>query len=577
MDKIKTEWDLSLLGYTGIDDPKIKIDYHLYERDILELEKRWNKGVEPLKADPLAFLNAMDAANEPDLFWSYLYLVSALNINDNKTNKTIGELSMMASKLSEKMLFISQLYKELGKDTLTKWSEDPKLAAFKNSLRRSAESVEYILSEKEENVINKIGEAYSNGIYDQYQGAMKFGAKTLEEIWSMRSSPDRNERIMAFQLLSDEFNQEKNAVLFDNIYSMVCKSTRMGIELMKYPDNVMFSRNRSEEMDDDVVVKLLAKVEQAYPVFQEYLKKKAKVLGLDKLMWYDILAPVVSDAEKKYEYGEAFDLYLDTVKKVDADLHAHGVHMGNGRIDVYPKQGKSSGAFCSYDKVKGEWVLLNWTGKAHDIVTLAHELGHAFHGDRAKVQNYVNYSAPLVLAETASIFNETLLFNELLKTVDDKSEMICNRLDDLFSTIFRQVMYVAFEKECHESWVAGKPLTWEEYNEIWFRQLTKLYGDAVELNKEQQQWGWMVIPHIYHTPFYCYAYSFGNILSLNVYKGYEDADDKSAYMTKYKEFLALGGSLRPKDAIAEKFGLDIADDKFYDMAFDYIRGLIAQI
>ncbi len=577
MDKIKTEWDLSKLGYKGIEDPKIKVDYHLYEKKVNEFEQKWNKGVEPILADPMALFQAENEYWRTDLFWSYMGLLSALNINDNKISKVQGELGFMASKLAEKMLFVSTLYKEIGKDKLMEWSEDPKFAEFKNSLRQSAESVEYILSEREQNIMNKLSEAYGDDIFEQYQGALKFGDKTLEEVWSMRSSPNRENRMNAFKLLSDEFNQEKNRVLFDNIYSVVCKSTRMGADIMGWSKDVMFTRNRSESMDSEVVEKLLSKIEASYPIYHEYLKTKARLMGLDKLKWYDVGAPMSSSEENTYDYEKGLQIYLDAIKAVDSELYEHGVEMADGRIDVYPKPGKSGGAFCSYDKDKGEWVLLNWTGKAHDITTLAHELGHAFHGRMAKAQNYVNYNAPLVLAETASIFNETVLFNELIKTASGKNEMICNRLDDLFATIFRQVMYVAFEKECHESWMEGKPLSWEDYNDIWFKNIEKLYGDSVELDKEQMQWGWMAIPHIYHTPFYCYAYSFGNILSLNVYKGYEDADDKAAYMAKYKSFLALGGSLRPKDAISQVFGLDITEDKFYDMSFEYIKELINQL
>jgi oligoendopeptidase F len=579
----KTEWDLSFFGYKDILDPKIKIDYHIYETKINKFIDKWSKVTsKDIEKSPLLFISDINELSKPDLFWYYLSLSSALNQSDSKINKLQQELSIMSNKLSEKMIFITELLKEIGAKTILEWSNRQEFKDFKNYLVNTSESIKYILSDKEEVLLMKVSEATTDDIYDQYQAGLMFQFNdkeiTLEELWALRSSIKQEDRIKAFDILSNEYNQSKNRALFGDIYSKVCKNNAFNIKLRNMPTDVMFSRNDSEEMDSVVVNKLLSKVKECYPLYQDFLKKKAKLFGVDKLKWYDVLASLESKTEKTYEYKDGVKLYLDTVKNIDKELYEHGLTMLDGKIDVYPKVGKSGGAFCSYNKEVGEWILLNWTGKDYDITTFAHELGHAFHGFMSNEQNYTNYHSSLCMAETASIFNETCLFNELLKDEAlDKNELICNRLDDLFSTIFRQIMYIDFEKKCHQSWLDEIPLSWEDYNELWFNGLEELYGDSIELNKEQQQYGWMNISHIYHTPFYCYAYSFGNILSLNVYQGYIDASNKEEYMTKYKSFLKLGGSKRPKDAINDVFKLNIEDDKFYDMSFEYIKTLISQL
>lgn len=580
----KTEWDLSYFGYKSIEDPKIKIDYHLYETSILNFVKKWNIDTDKIKSNLLEFLKDSDQVGKPDGFWHYLSLASALNQTDSKINKINQELSILANKLSEQLLFINEKLKEIGSDYLIEASNKPEFSEFKNDLVTTAETIKYLLSDKEEALLMKVSEADSDCIFDEYNAALNFiindEIKTLEEVWSMRNDSNKEIRTLAFDILSKEFNMDKNRAIFSNIYSKICKQTKFLVNSRNIPTDVLYSRNVSEQMDSETVNKLLSKVKESYPLYQEFLKAKAKLFGVDKLDYTDIIAPFPTKDNKEFDYESGLNLYLDTIKKVDNEIYEHSKSLSeNGKIDVFPKKGKSGGAFCSYTKTHSEWVLLNWTNKDSDTTTLAHELGHAFHGFMSKDQNETNYHSSLCMAETASIFNETVMFNELLNNVteEQKIELICNKLDDLFSTIFRQVMYVDFEKKCHQSWLDGKPLSWEDYNQLWFEGIQELYGDSINLNQEQQQYGWMTIPHIYHTPFYCYAYAFGNILSLNVYEGYIQSKDKEEYMTMYKSFLKLGGSKRPKDAIMDVFGLDINDDKFYDMCFDYIKDLISKL
>jgi oligoendopeptidase F len=206
-------------------------------------------------------------------------------------------------------------------------------------------------------------------------------------------------------------------------------------------------------------------------------------------------------------------------------------------------------------------------------------MGHAFHGSLSKKQKNLVYNTPLTLAETASIFNETLMFETLLEMTDNKSDrnkLICNRLDDIFSTIFRQVMYVKFERRCHESFQRNEPLTFDDYNKMWIEESKELLGPDVNADENLIKHGWSAISHIFQSPFYCYTYAFGNIISLNLYQTYKNTSDKKEFLVKYHEFLAAGGSDTPENLLSNIFDMKF-DDKFYSVAFSNIDELINKL
>lgn len=578
---LNKDWDLKKLGYNGPDDSKIKIDFHLYETKIKDFSKKWNIETEKVLAKFGEYLSDLNELNTTSKFWVFLSLLSALDNNDSKVYKINEELGLLSQPLSELLLFAERIDKEIGAEKLIELSKE--YTDYTNVLFNTSNSIKFLLSEREELVAMMLSSALTDETYDQYLNSLEFDFKgtklSYNELWSKRSSENREERELAYNMLADEFNQQKNNIIFSNIYTKVCKSNVTGMKLRKI-DGVMDSRNISEEMDHEDVNNILDRVLQQYPLYHKFLKLKAKALGLDKLETYDIGAPISNKDEKKMSFEEGAKFYLEVIKKIDTQIYDHSVSLfEESKIDAYPKKGKSGGAFCSYTKGNGEWVLLNWDDTEGYVPTLAHELGHAFHGHLSNAQNNLNYSSSLCLAETASIFNETALFNALLEESDDKVALIANRLDDLFATIFRQVAYIFFERKCHESWLANTPLSAEDYNNLWFAEMEKLYGDSVNLNKDLIQFNWMNIPHIYHTPFYCYAYSFGNILALNVYEGYKAATDKKEYLDKYKQFLTLGGSKRPKDAIKDIFELDINTNasEFYNLGFNHIEDLIKKL
>lgn len=582
----KTEWDLEKeFGYE-LGSKKIEDDCDLYAESIEDFCNKWDKSfiknrVENILNNFSEYLDELDILNK-DIYplLTYLHLKSSVDIANQPLQKTSAEIYKNFEDLSEKFLFIDEVWKKIGYDKLIELSKVH--TNYTNYLTGIADSIKYILSPKEERVILKMNGG--NDLYDEYLSSITLysgGEKTLEEVWGERTSADRSIRISAFKTLSNFYNQDCNNVIFKNIYSDVCKSNITSNEIRGVDTGVMTSRNLSEEMDSKVVDKLIEIVGSNYSLFHKYLKKKKDFLGFSDFSVYDILAPL-GDAGEKLTYEDGCKIYLDTIRKVDESIYQHGLKMLDGKTDVYPRKGKRGGAFCSYDKFTDQFVLLNWKDKLDDLTTLAHEFGHAFHGMLSHKQNNTNYSSPLVLCETASIFNETILFNESLNMASDESKkiLIFNRLDDLFSTIFRQIMYIRFERICHSSWERNEPLTSDDYNSIWLSEYKLLVGDSIVWDKNTEdlvKWGWMAIPHIYHTPFYCYAYSFGNLLSLNVYEEYVKSSDKKEFMKKYFSLLEAGGSKKPKDILKEIFDFDITSDDFYLSGLNYIESLINKL
>ena len=589
---MNTEWKLEKYFYNSINDKLIASDLDIYDAKVNRFisvykgklkELVWN--TENGKEGFEMFLNELSVLSiEAERVLIYLALISSLETQNQEIQKEMARLSKIFDAYHEKFLFIDEEYKAIGYDRFIKLSELENMKPYKNYIIGAAKALKYLLSEQEEKVVIKMYSANSSNLYEELTTAFEFdfrGEKmTEDEIRATRHDQDRTKRLDAVKSLSSVYSKKANQIVLGNLYSIVCKQNVADMEMRKYA-TVMSQRNESEEVSDSTVDSLLKNVSENYNIYQKFLYKKAVILGVEKLETQDIFAPFpVETEEPVFTFEEGWNLYEKTIEKVDPILLEFSKKMIEGsRISVYPREGKTSGAYAQYTKFLDEFVLLNWADSSSDVSTLAHELGHAFHGHLSKEQNSLVYNTPLILAETASIFNETLMFETLLentKDEDSKKKLICSRLNDLFSTIFRQVAYILFEKRCHESFQKNEPLAFDDYNRIWSEEMNKLYGDAVQIDDELQKHMWSSISHIYHTPFYCYTYAFGNIISLNIYQAFKEADNKSEFLEKYHRFLAAGGSDTPENLLNNIFGIKF-DESFYKLAFTNIEDLINKL
>ena len=334
-------------------------------------------------------------------------------------------------------------------------------------------------------------------------------------------------------------------------------------------------RNLGNDIPDPVVDVLLEVCRQNAGLFQRYFQLKAGWLGLDKLRRYDIYAPL-STSDKTYPFAEGAEMVLDSLGGFSPTLAGHARRVfAQDHLDSEIRPRKSGGAFCA-SPLPGivPWVLVNYNGKASDVATLAHELGHAIHAMMASDHSVLTFHSSLPLAETASVFSEMLLLERLLGEETDpavRRDILARFVDDAYATVMRQAYFVLFERDAHALIEEGQ--TTDYLAERYLANLQEQFGDAVTLSDEFR-WEWVSIPHIYQTPFYCYAYSFGQLLVLALYRQFET--EGQSFIPRYLRILAYGGSKSPAE-ILDEAGIDIASPDFWQGGFDVIAGMIAEL
>jgi oligoendopeptidase F len=334
-------------------------------------------------------------------------------------------------------------------------------------------------------------------------------------------------------------------------------------------------RNIDNDIPDRAVEVLLDVARENAPLFQRYFRLKAGWLGLPRLRRYDLYAPLAA-SDRQISYGEAVRSVLDTFEDFHPLFAEQAERVFAERhIDSEIRKGKRGGAFCFTVLPRyTPWVLVNFAGKMRDVATLAHELGHAIHSMMAEKHSVLTQHSSLPLAETASVFGEMLMTDRLLRDERDplvRRELLAASVDDVYATVLRQAYFVLFERDAHEAIMAGKSV--EEITEMYVEKLQEQFGDSVDVAPEFR-YEWLSIPHIYQTPFYCYAYSFGQLLVLALYRRYQEEGE--AFKPGYLRLLAYGGSARP-EAILRESGIDMTDPAFWQGGFDLVRERIDEL
>ena len=335
------------------------------------------------------------------------------------------------------------------------------------------------------------------------------------------------------------------------------------------------ARNLINDIPDEVVDTLLGVCEQNAGVFQRYFHLKARWLGTERLRRYDIYAPV-AQAEKTYPFGEAAEMVLGSFAEFDPQVASLAKQVFDEQhIDSEIRKGKRSGAFCATVNPKiTPWVLLNYQSKPRDVATLAHELGHAIHSQLAAQHSLFTFHSSLPLAETASTFGEMMLIDKLLATESDENvrrDLLFKQVDDAYATIMRQAYFALFERQAHD--MVHNNASVDELAGAYVDNLQNQFGDAVEISDEFR-WEWVSIPHIYHVPFYVYAYTFGQLLVLSLYQQFLAEGD--AFKPRYLKILSAGGSQAPT-SILSAAGIDITKADFWQGGFDVVVGMLDQL
>jgi oligoendopeptidase F len=385
-------------------------------------------------------------------------------------------------------------------------------------------------------------------------------AVSLEQGLSQLMSPERDVRRTAADAVTAGLEPGLRTRGF--VFNTLLVDKSIDDRLRKYPSWVA-SRNLANEASDESVQALVDAVQARYDIPQRWYALKAQLLGLDRIADYDRMASVAS-SDEEFGWDEARTLVLDAYASFSPELATAAERFfAESWIDAPMRPGKRPGAFCAYTVPSHHpYLLLNWTARRRDVLTLAHEMGHGLHAYLAREQGVFHQTTPLTLAETASVFGETVTFGRLLDATDDPAArlaLLAESLEGQIATVFRQVAMNRFEDRVHRQRRDEGELSIEQFNVAWEDTQAAMLGDAVEITDGYRTW-WSYVPHFLGTPGYVYAYAYGQLLALSVYRAYEERGDE--FVPQYLELLAAGGSRSPED-LGRIVGLDLADPDFW--------------
>ena len=492
------------------------------------------------------------------------------------------KIDQLMAELQNRTLFFSLWWKSLDDKNADRLMKDS--GQYFYYLKQIRNFKDFTLSEAEEKIVNIKDVTGANAlqtlysaITNRYAYKIKVDGEekelTREELMKEVYSSDPDRRAAAYQELYRIYGDDSG--ILGQMYQALMRDWRNENVDLRGFESPIAVRNLANDIPDEVVDTLLEVAEENSRVFQRFFKFKASLLGMEKLRRYDIYAPV-TEAKKEYSFDEAAKMTLDAFGDFDPKIEKLARRVfDEGHIDSEIRKGKRAGAFCSSgDPDVTPWVLMNYTGSARNVSTLAHELGHAIHSMLAEEHNVFNFHSSLPLAETASTFAEMLLVERLLEIESDEDvrrDILFAQVDDAYATIMRQVFFALFEREAHDMIRAGASV--DELAEAYEKNLKSQFGDSLEI-AEEFKWEWVSIPHIYYYPFYVYAYSFGQLLVFALFQQYK-AEGKS-FIPKYLKLLSSGGSKSPEDILKEA-GVDIRDAAFWQGGFDYVSTLVDEL
>lgn len=503
---------------------------------------------------------------------TYTFLLFA---KDTKNGATYAKYELIANEIQSIVVFFEVEFAKLDDKTAQKFIA--KSTHYKYYLSKIFAQKKHALSKDEEKIILKLSPVGANAfsrLFDEHISKMRFvlDSQVLneEEILSKLHDKSRAVRKKAQKAMTK--NLKKSAHILSYIINIIKKDTAICCDLRGYekPESFRHIDNQISQKSVDSMINI---VESNFELVHRYYRLKSRLLGIKKLKDFDRYAPLDFEKNGTIPYAQAKDLVLQTYADFSPTFGKIAQNaFKNGWVDSHPCNDKRGGAFSHGATPQSHpFVLLNYTGGRRDIFTIAHEFGHAIHQELSKSVGYLNMDTPLTTAETASVFGEMLLFDKMKQKLRGKelTALYAGKIEDIFSTLFRQVVMTNFERRIHAE---SDELSIEKLSEIWQRENAKMFGDSLKLTKNYALW-WSYIPHFIHSPFYCYAYSYGQLLSLALFGLYKN--DKKDFVPKYTEFLSAGGSKSPKDLV-KIFGFDIEDTAFWKFGINEVKKLLSE-
>ncbi len=578
-------WDLGDL-YAGADDPRIDADLARALAAANEFAARWRGKLAGASAAELAgAVDELERIQQPVArAGSFAGLLFAADTSAPSHGALLQRVQERGSEVRNALVFFELEWVAEEDARATALLADPALERRRHWLASLRRYRPHVLSEPEERLLEETANTGSRAfarLFDEIQGSLRFAVRrdgrTLdlgeEEVLSLLYDPDREVRREGALALTRVLRGNSRILGF--VFNTLVQDKAANDRRRRYA-TPMAARHLANEIDPEGVESLLAACVARYPLVARYYRLKARLLGLPKLTDYDRYAPI-GEPPGELGFERARRIVLDAYGEFSPAMAEIAERFFEGRwIDAELRPGKRGGAFCA-STVPGihPYVLLSYTGTPRDVMTLAHELGHGVHQVVAGPRGLFEQDAPLTLAETASVFGEMLVFRRLLGEEADPAArlaLVCGKLEEAFATVFRQVAMTRFEASLHAARRAEGELALERINELWMAANHPMFGDSVEL-REDYGWWWLYIPHFVHSPFYCYAYAFGELLVLSLLRRYDEQGP--GFVGRYQELLAAGGSEAPATLLA-RIGLDVRDPRFWDGGLELLEELVAE-
>ena len=578
-----SRWSLGDL-FPNYDSEEMKAAYDEVESKVAEFEAQRSKLSEDISsADFLAFIHQVEEISQQlSRIGSFAGLWYTEDTQNQAAQNFQARVDQFGAEIQNRILFFNLWWKSLTDDSAERLMKEA--GAYGYWLEEMRNFKPYTLSEPEEKIINikdVTGFNAVNTIYDTITNRYIFRISvdgeekelTRGELMVYVQQHDPDLRAAAYQELYRVYGED-GGILGMMYQNLVRDWRNENVDLRNFA-SPMSVRNLGNDVPDEVVDTLLDVSRENISIFQRYFRLKARWLGMERIRRYDVYAPVVK-SEKTYEYPEAVNMVLESFDEFHPNIAALAKRVFDDQhLDSEVRKGKMSGAFCaSVQPGLTPWVLTNYQGRANDVATLAHELGHAIHSMLAEEHTQFTFHSSLPLAETASTFGEMLLVDRLLEDETDEDvrrDMLFRQIDDAYATIIRQIYFALFERQAHEMTHEGA--TVDELSEAYMENLKEQFGDSVELSDEFR-WEWVSIPHIYGTPFYVYAYSFGQLLVFSLYQKFQVEGD--AFKPRFMKILSAGGSDAPA-RILDEAGIDIRKPEFWQGGFDVLNELVAKL
>jgi oligoendopeptidase F len=581
------EWDLSDL-YKSPDAPEVTRDLEAAATEAKRIKETYQGKLVGLAEDGAKLAEAITAYEHlSDLMGklgSYAGLLYAANQTDPARAKFYGDISEKLTSIATDLIFVELELNQIDERVLEKSASAPTLKRFIPWLDDLRKEKPFQLEEKIERLFTEKGQTGRGAftrLFSETMSGLRFDvegeppSQSLEATLNLLSDPREPRRKAAAEALSKVFGA--NVRLFTLITNTLAKDKEISDRWRGFKD-VADSRHLANRVEAPVVEALVSSVREAYPrLSHRYYAMKAKWLGMDKLSHWDRNAPLPDKPERIFTWKEAEDVVLSAYGAFAPDMAAVAKEFFDKRwIDAPLREGKAQGAFSAATVPSVHpYVLMNYQGKPRDVMTLAHELGHGVHQMLAREQGPLLAPTPLTLAETASVFGEMLTFRALLagtKSVKEKKAMIAGKVEDMLNTVVRQIAFYQFERKVHEARRQGE-LTSDQLNAFWLEVQKESLGPAIDLKPGYEVY-WTYIPHFINSPFYVYAYAFGDCLVNSLYGLYQEAHP--GFVGKYFDLLKAGGSKHHSELLAP-FGLNAADPAFWSKGLKVIEGMIDEL